>query len=94
MIFVVRGAGERPPGVRVALVRRTPGLYGEDLFCEGDAAAAQRLRDAGLQVVALHDGWYADDHQGGVAVWGQGRYWEVRSTPFNVTERDSQTETD
>jgi hypothetical protein len=89
MIFVVRDAGEWPPGVRVALVRRTPGFPGLDVFCEGDAAAAQRLRDAGMEVVALHDGWYADDHHGGVAVWGQGRYWEVRDTPFDVRARDS-----
>jgi hypothetical protein len=92
VIFVVRGAGERPTGVRVALVRRTPTLLAQDerqvdVFCEGDASAAQRLRDEGLHVVALHDGWYPDDHQGGVAVWGQARFWEVRATPFDVTTK-------
>jgi hypothetical protein len=36
--------------------------------------------------VALADGWYAEDGGGGVAIWGQGRYWEIRDTPFTVKE--------
>jgi hypothetical protein len=59
-----------------------------DLFCAGDDAAAERLRAQGWVVVPVHDGWYADDAQGGVAVWGQGRYWEVRDTPFSVRLSD------
>ena len=37
-------------------------------------------------MAAVHDGWYADDHGGGVAIWGQGMFWEVRDTPFTVKE--------
>jgi hypothetical protein len=59
------------------------------MFCVGDADAGERLTAAGWTVVPVHDGWYADDHTGGVAVWGNGRYWEVRNTPFDVRERDS-----
>ena len=48
-------------------------------------AALQAMRDRGWSLVALRDGWYADDGEGGVAVWGQGAYWEVRDTPFSVS---------
>jgi hypothetical protein len=95
MIFIVRSASvESPPDVRVVLVRRTPPLAADadlqlDLFCVGDDAAPDRLRERGWRVVAIHDGWYADSAHGGVAVWGQGRYWEVRETPFEVKLRDS-----
>ena len=37
-------------------------------------------------MIPVHDGWYADDRGGGVAIWGQGLFWEVRETPFKVTE--------
>ncbi len=36
----------------------------------------------------VHDGWYADDTGGGVAIWGQGRHWEIRDTPFTVRATD------
>jgi hypothetical protein len=39
-----------------------------------------------LPVVLVHDGWYADDHTGGMAIWGQGMFWEVRDTPFTVKQ--------
>ncbi|MDQ2804052.1 MAG: hypothetical protein M3Y41_15770, partial [Pseudomonadota bacterium] len=58
-------------------------------FCTGDLDAA---RAAGLSVFPVHDGWYADDTGGGVAVWGQGRYWEVRDTPFTVKEASGPSE--
>jgi hypothetical protein len=101
MIFIVRTGGawwerwQNGQGVEVALARRTPPLVADvtadpggriDLFCIGDEAAADRLRAAGWTVVPLHDGWYADDQTGGVAVWGQGAYWEIRDTPFTVVE--------
>jgi hypothetical protein len=95
MIFIVCGPRvEPPPGVRVVLVRRTPPLVADgdrqvDFFCVADDTAPERLRAEGWPVVAVHDGWYADDDQGGVAVWGQGRYWEVRPTPFDVVRRDT-----
>ena len=78
-------------GVRIVLVRQTPAIVADeagqtDLFCVGDEAALGRLRDRGWNVIALRDGWYADDGEGGVAVWGQGLYWEVRDTPFTVKE--------
>ena len=48
-------------------------------------AKAQRLN-----VVPVHDGWYADDTGGGVAIWGQGRFWEIRDTPFTVRETSAE----
>ena len=57
-----------------------------DLFCLGDEAAASELRGRGWNVVTLSDGWYQDDQGGGVAIWGQGAYWEIRDTPFTVKE--------
>jgi hypothetical protein len=77
--------------IRIALVRRTPSIVAEgagqyDLFCVGDEAALDRLRGQGWNVIALRDGWYADDGEGGVAIWGQGLYWEIRDTPFSVKE--------
>lgn len=97
MILIVRTHGEsgtrRPedPGVRIALVRQTPSIVADrdgqiDLFCIGDDDAPERLQQAGWSVVLLRDGWYADDDAGGVAVWGQGAFWEIRDTPFTVKE--------
>jgi hypothetical protein len=78
-------------GVRIALVRRTPSIVADgegqhDLFCVGDEAALDRLGAGDLTVVPLRDGWYQDDGEGGMAIWGQGRYWEIRDTPFSVVE--------
>ena len=72
-------------------MRRTPSLVASepgqtDLFCVGDESEAVRFGERGWTVVRLRDGWYADDGEGGVAVWGQGAYWEVRDTPFSVKE--------
>jgi hypothetical protein len=97
MMFIVRQRGERPrdaslaSGVRIALVRQTPSIVAEhadeiDLFCVGDEAAPERLEAAGRRVIRLRDGWYQADGAGGVAIWGQGAYWEVRDTPFSVME--------
>jgi hypothetical protein len=93
MMFIVRGRGQRPsePGLRVALVRRTPSLVATeagqvDLFCLADEAVAERLREQGWNVVNLRDGWYQADDEGGVAIWGQGLYWELRDTPLSVRE--------
>jgi hypothetical protein len=54
----------------------------------GDETVSNRLRAQGWNVLPLHDGWYADDDGGGVAVWGNGRYWEVRASPFDVIAHD------
>ena len=96
MIFIVRGlVGETPPGVRVVLTRYTPPLVAgadgqQDRFCvTDDDNVPQGLRNDGYAIVAIHDGWYADDASGGVAVWGSGRYWEVRDTPFTIRQRDT-----
>jgi hypothetical protein len=95
MMFIVRTDSERPddPGVRIAAVRATPDLSSEvadqiDLFMVGDDDAPERLRSQGWRVVLLRDGWYQDDGEGngGIAIWGQGAYWEVRDTPFSVRE--------
>ena len=86
-MFIVRNTGQQPDGVEVKLRRRTPALAAitaeqVDWFCLGDAEVARR---AGQDVVLLHDGWYADDMGGGVAIFGP--YWEIRDTPFSVKER-------
>jgi hypothetical protein len=88
MIFIIRTSGETPAseGFTIRLTRRTPASASGgtlDFFCDGDPEAARQRR---LNVVTLHDGWYADDNRGGVAVWGQGRFWEIRDTPFTVRE--------
>ena len=86
MMFIIRTEGEQAPGneYTIRLTRRTPALVSGgtlDFFCDGepDTAKAQHLN-----VVPVHDGWYADDTGGGVAIWGQGRFWEIRDTPFTV----------
>jgi hypothetical protein len=93
MMFIVRSAGARPaaPGVAVKLSRPTPAIVPDaagrtDFFCLGDAAAVAELGAAGWEVVPLHDGYYEDGKGGGVAIWGQGRYWEIRAEPLTVTE--------
>jgi hypothetical protein len=95
VIFIVRIADGQPPAEaswRIVRDRATPALDAStpgqrDVFCVGDEGASARLQAEGWNVVALHDGWYADDEGGGVAVWGNGRYWEVRATPFDVIAR-------
>ena len=97
MMFIVRANDHWrecwPPdaGVRIALVRKTPSIVATepgqtDLFCVGEEAETDRFRTRGWNVVTLRDGWYADDGEGGVAIWGQGLYWEIRDTPFSVKE--------
>jgi hypothetical protein len=93
MMFIVRSRGERPQAASIAIkaVRKTPAIIPDgagktDYFCVGDAEAMAALRAAGSEVVELRDGWYEDDAGGGVAIWGQGKYWEVRDTPFTVKE--------
>ena len=88
MMFIVRCAGDVVPDLDIRARRRTPeivpgGAGKMDYFCLGDPDGA---RSDGWTVVPVHDGWYADDHGGGVAIWGQGIYWEVRDTPFTVKE--------
>ena len=90
MMFIVRTDGETPSGTgfTIRLTRRTPALASggtRDFFCDGDPEAVK-----GLNVVPLHDGWYADDAGGGVAIWGQGRFWEIRETPFVVREASAE----
>ena len=93
MMFIVRSGGARPeaPGIQAKLSRQTPANLPDavgkiDHFCTGEAPAIAALRAAGWTVVELHDGYYEDGKGGGVAIWGQGRYWEIRDTPFTVTE--------
>ena len=86
MMFIIRNDGHQPHGVEVKLRRRTPALVAAgaatiDWFCLGNPDAA---RGAGHNVVALHDGWYADDAGGGVTIYGP--YWEIRDTHFTVRE--------
>jgi hypothetical protein len=93
MMFIVRSAGERPEGadIEVKLSRPTPATLPEaagqtDYFCVGEAGAMAALRAAGWAIVELHDGYYEDGVGGGVGIWGQGRYWEIRSDPFTIKE--------
>ena len=98
MMFIVRTRDDWQANwpddvpVRVAVERRTPSIVSggdgglTDLFCIGEEEAMQRLQDRGWSVVKLMDGWYADDAGGGVVIWGQGAYWEIRDTPFTVQE--------
>jgi hypothetical protein len=86
MIFIVRTMAADPPSFPVKMTRRTPAIVADgagkiDYFCLGDPEAA-----SGLPVVRVHDGWYADDAGGGMAIWGQGMFWEVRPTPLTVAE--------
>ena len=86
MMFIVRTDGERPSGsgFTVRLSRRSPLPAADgtvDFFCDGDP---ESVKD--LPVIRVHDGWYADDSGGGVAIWGQGQFWEIRDTPFSVRE--------
>jgi len=91
MMFIVRSDGTRPeaPGLAIKLARPTPAPNAgatTDFFCIGDAEALGSLRESGWQVIELRDGYYEDGKGGGVAIWGQGRYWEIRSEPLTVIE--------
>ena len=80
MIFIVRTSGPKPD-LAVKMTRCATDDSGKtDYFCVGDPAE--------LSVIPVHDGWYADDTGGGVAIFGQGKFWEVRDTPFSVRESD------
>jgi hypothetical protein len=92
-MFIIRTTGEPPvmPAVQVKLRRKTPEIVANtsaktDYFCVGEVEDLARLRAEGCEVAELRDGWYADDAGGGIAIFGQGRYWEVRGTPFTVVE--------
>ena len=93
IMFIIRTAGEVPslPSLQIKLRRKTPEIVANatgntDYFCVGETEDIAALRAQGFEVVELRDGWYADDAEGGIAIFGQGRYWEVRDTPFTVRE--------
>ena len=88
MIFIIRAAPGETPQFDVKMERHTPAIVSDsdgriDYFCLGDPDAAVA---SGLPVVRVHDGWYADGNGGGMAIWGQGMFWEVRDTPFTVSQ--------
>jgi hypothetical protein len=90
MMFIVRTYDKPPAGLIVKMQRQTPpqiaaGAPTTDFFCVGNAQAASAQ---GYAVVPVHDGWYADDSGGGIAIFGDGKFWEVRDTPFTVKEAD------
>ena len=92
MMFIIRTAGGTPSGdgFTIRLARHTPKLASggtHDFFCDGDPDTAKTQK---FNIVPLHDGWYADDTGGGVAIWGQGRFWEIRDTPFTVRETSAE----
>src|SRR5690349_11025198 len=89
-MFIVRTIKGPPAGLVVKMQRQTPpqvadGAPTTDFFCLGDA---QAVSAQGYVVVPVHDGWYADDTGGGIAIFGDGRFWEIRDTPFTVKEAD------
>ncbi|HVB14933.1 MAG TPA: hypothetical protein VNF04_00205 [Stellaceae bacterium] len=93
MMFIIRSGGERPavPGIIIKLSRQTPAVVPDaagktDFFCVGETEAMKAAGDAGWTVVELHDGYYEDGAGGGVGIWGQGRYWEIRSEPLTIAE--------
>ena len=93
MMFIVRSAGKRPAvaGIEVKLSRTTPPNVPKakgkiDFFCVGEADAMAALRASGWTIVELHDGYYEDGVGGGVGIWGQGKYWEIRDTPLTIKE--------
>ncbi|MBV9860234.1 MAG: hypothetical protein JO038_09055 [Alphaproteobacteria bacterium] len=93
MMFLIRTTGEEPRcrDIAVKVRRRTPAILPDsdgkvDFFCVGEPETMETLRAQGWTVVELRDGWYADDEGGGVAIFGHGKFWEVRDTPFSVKE--------
>jgi hypothetical protein len=93
MMFIIRSGGEQPEaaGIHIKLSRTTPPTVPDatgrtDFFCVGDAEAVAALRASGWTIVELHDGYYEDGLGGGVGIWGQGKYWEIRDTPFTIKE--------
>ncbi len=97
MMFIVRSTGKQPemPGIQVKLSRATPpdATGKTDFFCVGEADSMAGLTASGWTVVELHDGYYEDGLGGGVGIWGQGRYWEIRDTPFTIKEAVGPTPT-
>ncbi len=86
VMFIIRNDGRRPSAQEIKLRRRAPAFVASntdlvDWFCLGDPEVA---RSVGQNVLMLHDGWYTDDNGGGVAIFGP--YWEIRDTPFTVSE--------
>ncbi len=93
MMFIVRSTGERPavPGIEVKLSRATPAIVpeasGQDRFLlrrrsgrdRGAACFRLERRRTARRLLRGRPG-------GGVGIWGQGRYWEIRDTPFTVKE--------
>ena len=68
-----RQAQPRHPGDRPGRADKT------DFFCVGEASGDRGAARRGWQVVELRDGYYEDGRGGGVAIWGQGKYWEIRA---------------
>ncbi|MBV9828874.1 MAG: hypothetical protein JO001_24885 [Alphaproteobacteria bacterium] len=93
MMFIIRTTGEAPSAANIAvkLSRKTPAIVtgGEgktDYFCVAEPDTIEALRGQNVPVVAVHDGYYEDGKGGGVGIWGQGKFWEIRDTPFTVKE--------
>ena len=99
MMFIIRTNGAAPQNADIAVKasRSTPeivpgGQGKTDYFCVAEPEAIEALKGRSVPVVNVHDGYYEDGKGGGVAVWGQGRYWEIRDTPFTVKEAVGPTE--
>lgn len=91
-MFIVRTKepATPPPGAVIKASRPTPAYAAAvggttDYFCEAADDAADKLAAGGAEVLKLKDGWYEVGH-GGVAIWGNGRFWELRDTLFTVSE--------
>lgn len=93
MMFLVRTPTQSAPptSVEIKAARRTPAIVPNgagktDYFCLGTPEDIAALRAGGAEVMELRDGWYEDDTGGGIAIFGHGKYWELRDTPFTVKE--------
>jgi hypothetical protein len=97
MMFIIRSSERAPPkSIDVKVVRNTPPIVPQsvgktDYFCVGEGEDIAALRAEGWEIVELRDGWYEDDAGGGVAIFGHGKYWEVRDTHFTVKESAGDT---
>lgn len=92
MMFILRDRTGAPPhSIRSAIKasRPTPDYAdprgGTDHFVAADREVGTALAAQGHEIVWLGDGWY-EVGAGGVAIWSDAMFWEVRDTPFTVSE--------
>lgn len=92
MMFILRDrTGIVPDVIRSSIKasRPTPAYAdphgGTDYFVAADKETGNALEIQGHEIVWLRDGWY-EVGAGGVAIWTDATFWEVRNTTFTVSE--------